>query len=270
MADSLAAVVLAAGAGTRLRPLTRLRPKALCPVDNVPLVDRSDRRAHSGHRARWRSTSTTGARCSRPTWPDGSTSPIEEDRALGTAGALGHLREWLAGRPALVLNADAWHTADLGSFVAGWDGERVRLLVVGPAPVRCRPPRSWLHCIRGPTWPRLDAEPSGLYERSWRRHAAGRALDTVAHHGAFHDCGTPGALPRRQPGRVGRRVGGRRRRGGRGRGRSLRDLAGRDGAARRAAPPGDQGRRADDRSRALSWPAGARRCRCRGCGGRWR
>ena len=35
----LAAVVLAAGAGTRLRPLTWLRPKALCPVENVPLVD---------------------------------------------------------------------------------------------------------------------------------------------------------------------------------------------------------------------------------------
>ena len=32
-------VVLAAGRGTRLRPLTRLRPKALCPVGNVPLVD---------------------------------------------------------------------------------------------------------------------------------------------------------------------------------------------------------------------------------------
>ena len=37
--SELAAVVLAAGAGTRLRPLTWLRPKALCPVENVPLVD---------------------------------------------------------------------------------------------------------------------------------------------------------------------------------------------------------------------------------------
>src|SRR5437660_59073 len=37
--DPLAGIVLAAGAGTRLAPLTRLRPKALCPVGNVPLVD---------------------------------------------------------------------------------------------------------------------------------------------------------------------------------------------------------------------------------------
>ena len=35
----LVAVVLAAGAGTRLRPLTDERPKAMCPVGNVALVD---------------------------------------------------------------------------------------------------------------------------------------------------------------------------------------------------------------------------------------
>lgn len=39
MTDRLAAVVLAAGAGTRLRPLTTILPKALCPVGNVALVD---------------------------------------------------------------------------------------------------------------------------------------------------------------------------------------------------------------------------------------
>src|SRR3546814_16719925 len=39
MDGGLAGVVLAAGAGTRLRPLTLLRPKVLCPVRNVPLID---------------------------------------------------------------------------------------------------------------------------------------------------------------------------------------------------------------------------------------
>jgi NDP-sugar pyrophosphorylase family protein len=42
--SSLVAVVLAAGGGTRLRPLTSLIPKALCPVNNVPLVDLAFRR----------------------------------------------------------------------------------------------------------------------------------------------------------------------------------------------------------------------------------
>ena len=35
----LAALVLAAGAGTRLRPLTERRPKPLCPVGNLALLD---------------------------------------------------------------------------------------------------------------------------------------------------------------------------------------------------------------------------------------
>ena len=39
MRTGIAGVVLAAGAGTRLRPLTLLVPKALCPVAGVPLVD---------------------------------------------------------------------------------------------------------------------------------------------------------------------------------------------------------------------------------------
>ena len=37
--EEIAGVVLAAGEGTRLRPLTFERPKAMCPVGTVPLVD---------------------------------------------------------------------------------------------------------------------------------------------------------------------------------------------------------------------------------------
>ena len=36
---NLVGVVLAAGEGQRLRPLTELRPKALCPINNTPLLD---------------------------------------------------------------------------------------------------------------------------------------------------------------------------------------------------------------------------------------
>src|SRR4051812_38762975 len=37
--DDVAGIVLAAGAGRRLRPLTTIRPKPLCPVANVPLIE---------------------------------------------------------------------------------------------------------------------------------------------------------------------------------------------------------------------------------------
>jgi MurNAc alpha-1-phosphate uridylyltransferase len=39
VSDRLCAVVLAAGYGTRLRPLTDRVPKALCPVGERPILD---------------------------------------------------------------------------------------------------------------------------------------------------------------------------------------------------------------------------------------
>ena len=174
----------------RLRPLTRLRPKALCPVDNVTLVDRAIDAAHATTRAV--AVNVHHGRALLEAHLAGRVHlSIEDDRALGTAGALGNLRGWLAGRPALVLNADAWHAADLELFAAGWDGERVRLLVAG-SPPQLGPTTEVVAALH--PWSdlkRLDSEPSGLYERSWRRHADAGVLDIVSYDGAFYDCGTP-------------------------------------------------------------------------------
>src|SRR5438445_5879083 len=193
MADSLAAVVLAAGAGTRLRPLTHLRPKALCPVANVPLLDLALAHVraatadvavnvHHGRDALVRHLDGTKVHLS-----------IEEPVALGTAGALGHLRDWIGGRPALVANADAWHRADLARFAADWDGERIRLLTVVDALRATWGDRRYAGAALMP-WTEvrgLAAEPSGLYEASWRRHDPGAGLELVLHTGPFFDCGAP-------------------------------------------------------------------------------
>ncbi len=118
--QGLVGVVLAAGRGTRLRPLTRLRPKALCPVGNVPLVDLALDRVrpavddvavnlHHGRRALDLHLA------------DDVHRSVEEDEALGTAGALGQLRPWIDGRGVLVVNADAWCPGSLAPFAEGWD-----------------------------------------------------------------------------------------------------------------------------------------------------
>lgn len=184
-------VVLAAGAGTRLRPLTLQRPKALCPVGAVALVDLAIDRLHSHvaettvniHHGRAQLEAHLAAR-------PGVHLSIEEPVALGTAGALGSLRPWIDGRGVLVVNADAWSTADLGPFVEGWDGQRVRVLLVGSQPFG---PSSQVVASLLP-WTDvalLGPEPAGLYERCWRSaHVAGR-LEAVAHHGPYFDCGTP-------------------------------------------------------------------------------
>jgi N-acetyl-alpha-D-muramate 1-phosphate uridylyltransferase len=197
MSDSLAGrtgfagLVLAAGVGSRLRPLTAVRPKALCPVDGVPLVDlaldrvgplvgevavnlhhgRADLEAHLSDRVHL---------------------SIEEPVALGTAGAVGALRDWIDGRATVIANADAWFAGSMAALVDGWDGERVRILVPGGGPLGSR------SLIAGSVLPwvlarELAAVPSGLYETVWRDAVAADRLETVTLEGPFVDCGTPAA-----------------------------------------------------------------------------
>jgi N-acetyl-alpha-D-muramate 1-phosphate uridylyltransferase len=189
MSDSLAAVVLAAGIGTRLRPLTLLRPKPLCPVGDRPLVDHALDRVRAA--ADEVAVNVHAGRDAMEAHLDGRAHlSIEADRPLGTAGALGHLRGWLDGRPALVVNGDAWCPGSLEGFASGWDGERIRLLLVGDDELR---PTS---AVAGALMPwndlaPLSAEPAGLYEVSWQQAAVEGRVEVVRHDGLFIDCGTP-------------------------------------------------------------------------------
>lgn len=197
MTADLAAVVLAAGLGTRLRPLTELLPKALCPVNNVALVDLAVERmrgltggdvAVNVHHHRERMEDHLAGRSVHLS--------VEEGEPLGTAGALGQLRPWISGRATIVHNADAWHDADLGPLlVEGWDGERIRLLVVAARPGLADfddgttfagvslMPSSDIEALR--------PEPSGLWEVSWRRALDEGRLERVHYDGPWFDTGTP-------------------------------------------------------------------------------
>lgn len=189
MSDVVAGIVLAAGRGSRLRPLTLVRPKALCPINNVPLVDLALERVRSAvndvavnvHHGREQMLRHLGD----------AVEVSEERDLLGTAGALGQLRPWLDGRSALVVNADAWCPGSLAAFVAAWDGTRVRLLLAGDTKLT---PTSRVAAALMPAsmLGGLTAEPSGLYEMVWREAQAHGQLEVVCHDGPFIDCGSPG------------------------------------------------------------------------------
>jgi N-acetyl-alpha-D-muramate 1-phosphate uridylyltransferase len=199
VAPEVAGVVLAAGEGRRLRPLSDVRPKALCTVAARPLLGWALERlrpyvaevavnvhAHVDLMRAWLDSHDVHV-------------SVEPGEARGTAGALGLLHDWIDGRPVMVTNADAWcppQTAPvLADLVAGWDGERPRLLCTRPE----HPGDGVFDGLRYsgtcllPWWSvrGLTAEPTGLYEVSWRGlHAEGR-LDLVETDEPVIDCGTP-------------------------------------------------------------------------------
>ena len=117
------AMILAAGLGTRMRPLTDHLPKALVPVAGRPLIEYALRFVqfhgiedvvvnlhHLGDRI-------------RDTLGDGSTYGLRiryspEDPILDTGGAIKQAQPLLDDAPFLVLNADTLLDFDLTDFLA--------------------------------------------------------------------------------------------------------------------------------------------------------
>jgi NDP-sugar pyrophosphorylase family protein len=126
--------------------------------------------------------------------------------ALGTAGAVAHLREWTAGRGLLVGNADAYlspgvpDTRDLAPLLDGWSGQTVRLLVVTaedgrPVEFRAdgRPPMRFAGFTLIPA-DMVAALPPGrseLVHEVWRPAERAGRLELVNYDGTYFDTGTP-------------------------------------------------------------------------------
>jgi N-acetyl-alpha-D-muramate 1-phosphate uridylyltransferase len=194
----IAAIVLAAGEGTRLRPLTELRPKALCPVGNVPMLDRAlDLLGEVG-------IAGSGQVAVNACWMADQIVEHVGDRAhlsverdlLGSAGSVGRLRDWVAGRPVLVLNADAYFSGDvqLKELIDGWSGDRLRMLgqhhVGGPGEFGVFD-FAGMSLIPAATAAALPPERDDLVHAVWRPAEAAGRLDVVSLHGLYLDCGTP-------------------------------------------------------------------------------
>ncbi len=134
------AMILAAGFGTRLRPLSDRRPKALCPVWGRPMLDHwihklaaegCTRVVVNAHHHAERLIRFVADR----RWP----VPVEvlrEERILGTGGAIRNALDILEKAPFVVVNADVLCSVSIKELWAEHrrNGRDVTLLL-------CRSPR---------------------------------------------------------------------------------------------------------------------------------
>jgi N-acetyl-alpha-D-muramate 1-phosphate uridylyltransferase len=194
---TIAAVVLAAGLGRRLRPLTHVRPKALCPVGNRTLLDRAlDRLAALGFTTRDTVAVNACYLAEQVVEAVGDRAhlSVEPDEPLGTAGGIGNLKPWLDGRAAVVYNSDAYlDGGDLTALLDGWDGSTVRMLTA-PGPPAEFSGRRFAGISLLP-WSDIETLPTTLADlvlTTWRPAERAGRLDLVGFAGTYLDTGTPG------------------------------------------------------------------------------
>ncbi|MCL5996579.1 MAG: sugar phosphate nucleotidyltransferase [Chloroflexi bacterium] len=122
-AEPMRAVVLAAGEGTRLRPLTLTRPKPMLPINGKPLLH---------YTLEWlRRYGIREVGINLHHRPDvivdylGNGARLDlqivyshEERMMGTAGAIRKLGSFADGRPLVVVYGDVLTDLDLGALIA--------------------------------------------------------------------------------------------------------------------------------------------------------
>jgi mannose-1-phosphate guanylyltransferase/mannose-1-phosphate guanylyltransferase/phosphomannomutase len=117
-------MILAAGLGTRMRPLTRLMPKPMVPVLNVPVMEHIVRLLRDAGFNQVVTNVSYMPAMIRAHFGDGSEFGIElayseESAPLGTAGGVGKAREFLSsGESFLVISGDALTDIDLAALRA--------------------------------------------------------------------------------------------------------------------------------------------------------
>ena len=202
MTADVAAVILAAGEGRRLRPLTDRLPKALCPVGNVALLDRALQRvAAAGLTAPAVNAAYLADQVVRHVAGRAHVA-VEHDGPLGTSGGIGNLKGWIDGRAVLVGNADAYLTdphrdpgKDIAALFEGWTGATVRMLTL-PVPPGGTGGFSGRRFAGFSLLPwryvrDLSAEHSDLVRTVWRPAETAGELELIGYGGAYLDTGTP-------------------------------------------------------------------------------
>jgi len=114
------AMILAAGSGTRLFPLTRLRPKPLFPIHNIPLLELTiNQLKEAGVKDIVINTHHLNQKINtyfQENMPSGVNITLKyEPHLLGTAGGIKNVEDFWDDQPFITINGDIIHTVDLNA-----------------------------------------------------------------------------------------------------------------------------------------------------------
>lgn len=128
------AMILAAGRGERMRPLTDATPKPLIPVAGRSMLDRAmDRLQQHGVRNLVINVHHLGEQIARHVGP-GRAHVVREERLLETGGSVKNALSLLGEEPFFVLNGDGlWIDGPapmLKRMEAAWDPQRMDALLL--------------------------------------------------------------------------------------------------------------------------------------------
>lgn len=143
-----AAVIMAGGYGTRLRPHTETTPKPMLPMGGRPLLERTvERLRAAGIQSVRMTTHYLGDRITSH-FGDGSAFGVDisylcEESPLGTAGGLASLRQ--SQQPLLVINGDVLTKVDFQAMLA-FHREQCAELTVGVRTYELQVPYGVLDC----------------------------------------------------------------------------------------------------------------------------
>ncbi len=113
-------VIMAGGKGTRLYPYTKILPKPLIPIGDIPIMERIINRFLDFGVQDFFATVNYRKNMIKAYFAENSAeyslSYVEEEKPLGTAGSLRLLTDRLAAQPFIVTNCDILIHADYGDI----------------------------------------------------------------------------------------------------------------------------------------------------------
>lgn len=211
-----AAMIYAAGLGTRMGALTRDRPKPLIPVAGRPLLDHALAIAAPAARRIVVNTHYRADQIATHLAGTGALISHEPGPLLETGGGLRAALPLLGSGPVFTLNSDAvWQGPNpLLALAAAWDPARMEallLLLPGPQAIGHTGPGDFLmtddRLTRGPglvysgaqiiTTGDLSAIPDPVFSlnRLWDRMIARGTLFGLCYTGQWCDVGHPDSIP---------------------------------------------------------------------------